>query len=148
MRAATIILTILLFSQLSFAQSTNLNLHKGIAVEGYDVVSYFLKNEAEKGDKKFTSNYKGATYYFSSKTHLEKFKAQPSKYVPQYGGWCAYAMGLDGSKVEIDPKTYKILNGKLYLFYNKYFTNTLDDWNKDEVNLKKKADGYWKKIEN
>jgi hypothetical protein len=59
---------------------------------------------------------------------------------PAYGGWCAYAMGSTGEKVSVDPKTFKIVNGRLNLFYNRFFNNTLDDWNKDEVNLKKKAD--------
>ncbi len=65
-------------------------------------------------------------------------------YEPQYGGWCAYAMGNSGEKVEVDPETYKIVDGKLYLFYNKYFTNTLKSWNKDEAKLKSKADESWK----
>ena len=76
----------------------------------------------------------------------EAFKNAPARYEPQYGGWCAYAMGNDGSKVEIDPETFKIVDGKLYLFYNKYFTNTLKSWNKQEPELKKKADQNWQKI--
>jgi len=62
----------------------------------------------------------------------------PAGYEPQYGGWCAYAMGANGEKVEIDPGTFKIVDGKLNLYYNAFFNNTLKSWNKDEVNLKKK----------
>ena len=76
----------------------------------------------------------------------ELFKKNPAQYEPQYGGWCAYAMGNDGSKVEVDPETFKILNAKLYLFYNKYFTNTLKSWNKDEGRLMKSADANWMKF--
>jgi len=55
-------------------------------------------------------------------------------------------MGKSGEKVEIDPSTFKILNGKLYLFFNKYFNNTLKSWNKDEASLRTKADTNWQKI--
>ncbi|MEN9569980.1 MAG: hypothetical protein RL172_1211, partial [Bacteroidota bacterium] len=61
-------------------------------------------------------------------------------------GWCAYAMGAKGQKVTIDPETFKIRNGKLYLFYNKLFNNTLKDWNKDEPALCAKADTNWTNI--
>ena len=73
------------------------------------------------------------------------FKASPAKYEPQYGGWCAYAMGATNEKVEIDPETFKIINGKLYLFYHSWTNNTLKTWNKDEGNLKPKADVNWTK---
>jgi hypothetical protein len=77
---------------------------------------------------------------------LLKFKANPEKYKPAYGGWCAYAMGENGEKVKVDPETYKIVDGKLYLFYNFWTTNTLDDWNKNEKKLKEAADRNWSKI--
>lgn len=71
------------------------------------------------------------------------FLANPSRFEPQYGGWCAFAMGDYGKKVKINPETFKIVDDKLYLFYNAYFTNTLKDWNKDEANLKSKGDRNW-----
>lgn len=74
------------------------------------------------------------------------FAAAPVKYEPQYGGWCAYAMGAKGEKVSVDPETFKITDGKLFLFYNRFFTNTLKDWNKDENNLKINADKSWEKF--
>ena len=61
-------------------------------------------------------------------------------------GWCAYAMGAKGEKVEVDPETFKIVDGKLYLFYNKFFNNTLESWNKDEARLRSNADKNWSKI--
>ncbi|CAN5813063.1 YHS domain-containing (seleno)protein [soil metagenome] len=122
------------------------NLEKGIAIEGYDPVAYFTSDKAIKGTKDMAVAYQGATYYFSSPENKEAFKKNPGKYEPQYGGWCAYAMGHDGSKVEIDPETFKIIDNKLYLYYNKYFNNTLKTWNKDETNLKSHADTNWQKI--
>lgn len=134
------------FSQNATTRTKQFNLEKGIAIQGYDPVSYFVKNKAEKGDKKYSTSYLGVTYYFSSENNKNAFVKAPEKYEPQYGGWCAFAMGDSGTKVEIDPETFKILNGKLYLFYNKFFTNTLKSWNKDEKNLKIKADKNWGKF--
>jgi YHS domain-containing protein len=121
------------------------NLSNGLAINGYDPVAYFTKGEAVKGKKEQAVYVQGVTYYFSSVANKEAFKKNPAAYEPQFGGWCAYAMGNDGSKVSIDPGTFKIVNGKLYLFYNKYFTNTLKSWNKDESNLKRSADANWAK---
>jgi len=121
------------------------NLEDHVAIQGYDPVAYFKQNNAVKGRKEFAVFYLGVTYYFSTAANKEEFKKDPARYEPQYGGWCAYAMGSKGEKVAVDPKTYKITNGKLYLFYNKFFNNTLTDWNKDEPALQHKADANWKK---
>ena len=67
----------------------------------------------------------------------------PEKYLPQYGGWCAYAMGEKAEKVTIDPETFIITDGKLYLFYNSYFNDTSEKWNKEPEVLKVKADKNW-----
>jgi YHS domain-containing protein len=127
------------------AREKNFNVKKNLALEGYDPVSYF-EGKAIEGDEKFAVVHKGIKYYFSSATNAGKFKASPEKYEPAYGGWCAYAMGETGEKVKVDPETFKIINGKLYLFYNFWGNNTLDDWNKNEKNLKEKGDANWKKI--
>jgi YHS domain-containing protein len=121
------------------------NLEKGIAVQGYDIVAYF-SGKAIKGESSLAVIHQGIRYHFSSIANKEEFKKNPGKYEPQYGGWCAYAMGATGEKVEIDPETFKVLNGKLYLFYNKRFNNTLKTWNKDEQALKTKADANWGKL--
>ncbi|MEM1136036.1 MAG: YHS domain-containing (seleno)protein [Bacteroidota bacterium] len=120
------------------------NLEDALGIQGYDPVAYFIQNKALKGSKAFTATYLGIPYRFISEDNKNAFLINPQKYEPQYGGWCAYAMGLDGSKVKVDPKTFKIIDNQLYLFYNFFFNNTLNDWNKDEVNLKSKADTYWK----
>ncbi len=129
-------------------RKTQYNLDKGIAIEGYDPVAYFKQQKAIKGKKGLAVYNEGATYYFSSQENKEVFKKNPSIYEPQYGGWCAYAMGLSGEKVSVDPETFKIVNNKLYLFYNRFFNNTLKSWNKDERNLNTKADQNWNKFLN
>ena len=129
------------------ARKKQFNLSKSsLAIEGYDPVAYFTQNKAVEGSKNYSLVHEGVTYYFSSDENKRAFAAKPASYEPQYGGWCAYAMGHSGEKVEVDPETFKVANGKLYLFYNKYFNNTLKSWNKDEAALKTKADNNWTKI--
>jgi YHS domain-containing protein len=130
----------------SYGQSTkHFNLENGVAIQGYDPVAYF-SNKAIKGNKSYSASFHGAVYYFSTNENKKSFELNPSKYEPQYGGWCAFAMGDTGKKVEIDPGTFKIIDGKLFLYYNAYFNNTLKSWNKDEKNLKAKADKNWSNI--
>jgi len=118
----------------------------GLAIQGYDPVAYFAGGKAAEGKKEISFQYQGATYQFASTADRDAFKANPGKYEPQYGGWCAYAMGAKGEKVVVDPETFKIVDGKLYLFYNKFFNNTLKTWNKDESRLKANADKNWMKF--
>jgi YHS domain-containing protein len=122
------------------------NLDDGLAIQGYDPVAYFVQKKAVKGKKEISYAKEGVTYYFSSVSNKDLFVSNSAAYEPQYGGWCAYAMGAAGEKVEIDPETFKVLDGKLYLFYNSLFNNTLPKWNKEEPDLKTKADKNWKNI--
>ncbi|BDD04721.1 YHS domain-containing (seleno)protein [Aureibacter tunicatorum] len=126
-------------------ESKQYNLEKGVGSKGYDVVSYF-DNSAKKGSKKISAEYKGVKYYFSSDANKAKFEKNPEKYAPQYGGWCAYAMGKEAEKVDVDPNTFEIMDGKLYLFYNKFFNNTKEKWDKNPEQLRKLADENWQKI--
>jgi YHS domain-containing protein len=134
------------FSQNDAKRSTQYNLENKVAIHGYDPVAYFKQNKAIKGKNDFTATYMGVVYKFSSAVNKDLFVKNPAGYEPQFGGWCAYAMGSSAEKVEINPETFKITDGKLYLFYNAYFNNTLKSWNKDEANLKAKAEVNWKKI--
>lgn len=153
MKKSILILFVALFSATTFAQSaakrtSEFNLEKKVAISGYDPVAYFTQKKAVKGKPTIASTYEGVIYNFSSQSNKDLFVKNPSNYEPQYGGWCAYAMGANGEKVEINPETFKIIDNKLYLFYNAYFNNTLKSWNKEEVSLKKKADANWKKTLN
>lgn len=148
----TILLPFMLLSQsISFGQTENIKRHYnisklGLAIEGYDPVAYFTNNKAIKGNKENIVIYQGITYLFSTTANKELFKTNAAKYIPQYGGWCAFAMGSTGEKVEIDPETFKVKDGKLYLFYHSWTNNTLTKWNKDEASLKMKADINWPKL--
>jgi YHS domain-containing protein len=134
------------FAQTNISPAKQFNLDDGVAIKGYDPVAYFTDHKAEKGKKEFACSDHGVTYHFVSAADQQTFQANPVKYEPQYGGWCAYAMGHDGSKVEVDPETFKIINGKLFLFYNRFFNNTLKSWNQDESKLHSQADINWQKI--
>ena len=128
------------------AQTIDYNLKKGYVANGYDVVAYF-NNEAIEGNKKFSTSFNNVKYKFSSEQNLITFNKNPKKYEPQYGGYCAYAIAIKGEKVSINPKTFQIKSGKLYLFYNAWGTNTLDLWNeKKENKLTEKADYNWQEI--
>ncbi|HEY6168118.1 MAG TPA: YHS domain-containing (seleno)protein [Verrucomicrobiae bacterium] len=112
---------------------------KGIAAQGYDVVAFFTDGKPMKGSAAFSSANKGATYHFASAAHKAAFDADPVKYEPQFGGYCAYGVSR-GKLVEIDVEAFQIVNGKLLLQYSKGVRN---DFNKDTVGNLKKAEGNW-----
>lgn len=122
------------------------NLENSLAIQGYDPVAYFTQKKAVKGSAENSITYKNVTYRFATAANADAFQKSPTTYEPAYGGWCAYAMGATGEKVPVDPETFKVKDGHLYLFYNKFFNNTLPKWNKDEENLHRKADQSWLKF--
>lgn len=139
-------ITFLVFGYSISAQNIDFNTKKGVVAEGFDVVSYF-SNNAEKGSDSYMSTYKGGQFKFVSQNHLDAFNKNPDRYIPQYGGYCAYAIAAKNEKVSIDPKTYEIRDGKLYLFYNSWGINTLKSWLDESPDvLKLKADKNWKHI--
>lgn len=117
-----------------------------LAIQGYDPVAYFTEGKGVKGSGNYRAEVNGIIYHFSTEANRDLFQKNPSKYEPQYGGWCAYAMGNDGDKVAINPSTFKIVNGKLYLFYNKGGENTRVYWNDNQDEQIKTANANWKKI--
>lgn len=127
----------------TFAQTIDYNTKKDYIAKGYDVVAYF-DNQAIEGKKEFTATYDNVKFKFSSQKNLKTFNASPEKFIPQYGGYCAYAIAEKSKKVDIDPKTFEIRDGKLYLFYNSWGNNTLNTWKKNNVKgLQSNADKNW-----
>jgi len=115
----------------------------GLAARGYDVVSYFTDGKPALGSDKYAIAVDGATYRFASQDHLDKFKADPGKYQPGFGGFCAYGAAL-GKKFDGDPNLWKIVDGKLYFNLNQ---DIVAEWNKDIPGNIEKANENWKKIE-
>jgi YHS domain-containing protein len=113
------------------------------AVRGYDVVAYHEQQKAVKGSAEFSHDWQGATWRFASAASRDKFSAAPEKYAPKYGGYCAYGMS-QGYKVGTDPEAFAIVDGALYLNYNKSVQRT---WNQDRPGYIKLADGNWLKLE-
>lgn len=115
---------------------------KNLAVQGYDLVAYFEDHKPVKGSEEFSFKHEAATYQFATKAHLNTFKKNPEKYLPQYGGFCAYGVSR-GYAVGIDPEAWSIVDGKLYLNYSLKVQKT---WNEDKPGYIKKADLNWPSI--
>ena len=96
-------------------------------------------------ERTYTVVQGGITYRFASEEHRKLFVADPWKYEPAYGGWCAFAMAK-GEKVDVDPESFRILDGRLFVFYDGLFANTRKSWLEDEAVLLKKADEAWVKL--
>ncbi len=110
-----------------------------VAIKGYDPVAYFVEGTPTKGDAAYSSEYEGATWHFANAENRDRFIADPTAYVPAYGGWCAYGMA-QGGKVPIDPTAWKIVDGTLYLNVNHKIQGW---WEADIPGFIEKADVTW-----
>ena len=139
-------LTSLLLTTLSALGQVDPIDKNGLAIGGYDAVSYFETNKAVKGSNQISVVWNGSTYYFVSTENKNIFEANPEKFLPQYEGYCALAVSY-GKKISIDPETFKISDGKLYLFFHGESggrkINSIETWNRNESRLLKKADQLW-----
>ena len=111
----------------------------GVAVKGYDVVAYFTQSKAVKGSPAFTHQWMGATWQFASAGDRDTFAAEPAKYAPQYGGYCAYGVSQNHA-VSIDPEAWRIIDGKLYLNYSK---GVQQKWLQDPPKRIEEANRNW-----
>lgn len=109
------------------------------AIDGYDVVAYFTASKPIKGDKQFSHQWEGATWYFASAAHRDLFKADPKKYAPAFGGFCAYGVS-QGYKVKIEADAWDIVDGVLYLNYD---LGVQKSWRKDRPGYITKAKNIW-----
>lgn len=129
-------------------ESALANHKKGLMLKGYDPISYHT-GKPIKGEKQWSVLHRGMTFRFANPQNRAKFLEDPAHYMPLFGGWCAYAM-LDGERVDIDPKSFKIVDGKLLLFYDGVWGDTQDKWNQlasksSDRDLVMKAQDEWRK---
>ncbi len=127
-------------AQPALAGSTwNLSRWTGVAIDGADAVAYFTQARAVEGSRKYTHQWMGAKWRFASAANRDAFAADPAKYAPQYGGYCAWAVS-QGYTAPIDREAWKIVGGKLYLNYSK---SVQAQWAEDVPGNIRKGDGNW-----
>ena len=114
----------------------------GLAVHGHDVVAFFTEGRPTLGSAEFSAVHDGATYRFASQEHLAAFEADPAKYTPVYGGFCAYGVAV-GKKFDGDPRFWKIVDGRLYLNLNRDIQAT---WLEDVPGHIAEANTNWAEI--
>ncbi|MBO9483591.1 YHS domain-containing protein [Salinisphaera sp. G21_0] len=110
------------------------------AINGYDAVAYFTEGKPIKGSAKYKFEHLGVEWYFSSEKHLSLFKTHPEQYMPQYGGYCAWAVAATKQRAPGDPKYWKIVDDKLYLNYD---NSVQEKWLVDIPGFIKAADKNW-----
>lgn len=115
---------------------------RGVALEGYDPLSYFIDGKPAKGDPKIEATFNGALYHFVSQEHRETFEKNPSKYAPAYGGFCGYAASI-GKVRPANPLLWSIVDGQLVVQHTK---GAVELWEKDVPGNKAKADANWPKL--
>ena len=125
------------------AQAQTFNNDRGIAAKGYDVVAYFTDGKAVKGSPQFVADHGGVKWQFATAEHRDMFVADPGKYTPQYGGYCAFGVAV-GGLYDVEPDTsWSVVDGKLYLNKNPDVKQT---WLKDVPGNIGKAESNWPKI--
>lgn len=118
----------------------------GLALEGYCPVAYFAVDRAVRGKPKFASTHNDVTYHFVSGDAKKAFDKNPEKYVPAFGGWCAFGMSVS-DKFPVDPTNFKIVDGRLMVFLKNRDVDALKLWNKgNQGKLIRKAEAHWEKV--
>lgn len=141
MKKLFLLLTVIFWAAAGSAQTKSLlNLDKnGVAIQGYDPVAFFTQGHPVKGSPQFESQYKGAKYWFESADDKKLFDANPAKYEPQFGGFCAYGMS-QGHTAPIKIEAWQIVNGRLLMQYD---LDIQKKFNKDTQGNLQKADQNW-----
>ena len=111
----------------------------GVALRGYDPVAYFADGQPVRGAAAYKAEYRGSTFHFASQANRDAFVADAAKYAPQYGGFCAYG-AASGYKAAIDPAAFSVVDGKLYLNYDR---TVQKEWKKDVPGFIAKANKNW-----
>lgn len=116
----------------------------GVAAGGYDVVAYFSEKKAVRGSKGITAEHGGVIWWFATNANREAFVADPERYAPQYGGYCAWAVA-NGYTAKGDPNAWSVVDGKLYLNYSE---SVRQQWSKDIAGNISKGNANWPDVLN
>jgi YHS domain-containing protein len=115
---------------------------ENVAIKGFDTVAYFAENGAIQGKPEFEFVWKGAKWLFANAENLEKFKANPEQFAPQFGGYCSFAVSK-GYTADGDPNAWKIVDGKLYLNYS---PKVKEMWEKEQEQRIKDGEKNWQEF--
>ena len=166
MKKLYLILVSILITTITYAQKEAVNFANAstpyhnidkdsLALNGFDPTEYFINNRASRGSGKYLYKYQGIKYYFLNEKNKSLFIENPKKYLPEFGGYCAYGLGMESGqglngnppgKYPVNPETFKIIDNKLYLFYNDYGYNFLEVWESNEKANLERAKKRWKVI--
>lgn len=147
MKSIVLTAAMLLFATLGISQSYNTDDSK-IALQGYSPVSYLDLGIAQKGLKEYKATYDGLAYYFTNDGQKKAFNANPKKYLPEYGGYCAFGVSVD-AKFRVDPNKFVVKDGKYYLFLYDLEVDALQLWlDGNHKELVAKADKNWTNLKN
>lgn len=124
------------------AAAQTINAPGGLAVHGYDVVAYFTDERPVRGTAAFVHRWRGAEWRFASAAHRDAFAAEPERYAPQYGGFCAYGVAL-GAQVDVDPTAWRIVDGRLYLNVDHSVQRR---WQRDIPGYIRQGDANWSRM--
>lgn len=139
------LLLIILWAYFPLAIAADINkTREGVAIDGYDPTAYFTESRPVKGDPANSFKWAGATWYFASKQGRELFAKDPKKYAPQFGGYCSNGLA-DDHKIGADPKNWRIIDGKLYLYFSDYGR---EQWSGNVKSLIEAADDTWQELKN
>lgn len=141
-RRALVLTTLIIFCGSALADFAKNLTEQGVAVAGYDVTSYF-EDKPTPGNKAYAHKHEGANYWFSSRSSMEKFIENPEKYVPEYGGYCAYGVRV-GKKFDIEPTAYRVVDNRLYVLLN---LATRELWEQDREKNIEIGNQLWSKIQ-
>ncbi len=156
MRGVVLIALVLTMTGASWAQEYQTGAYfkdtQGLMMSGFDPVSYHQQDTPIKGQETITATYDGVTFWFATEANRAVFLKEPEQYVPRFGGFCAFGLGMDPSagyppgRYKSDPLSYKIVDGHLHLFYPPDEWPALDNWNRNETAVKQRANRLWQEI--
>lgn len=138
-----LLLVLLVLGSVGSAHAVQQFERDGLAIDGYDPVAYFTEQKPMRGVPEFRADYQGSTFQFVSAVHRDVFTADPEKFAPQYGGYCAYGMAR-GYKAKIDPVAFSVVRDKLYLNYDETIRA---QWLSDVPGYIRQANANWPEVQ-